>query len=189
MKIKFIKEYRVVDPNIFPQRAYSAGGIMDFISDESAQWLIDNGFAEEVKVTSWWKPKKGELYYFIDDSGYIKSANWQDGPWEIDRYNIGNAFKTKAAADRSRKHLIAIATVRQDNGVLTQEQIRDVFTESSRGVFVVSNNVTSRSCCVMDVRLVCPGDVCFDTKEHAKASLDKHSDEWKIIANYDWSRE
>lgn len=187
MKIKFIKEYRVVDPNIFPQRAYSAGGAMDFISDESAQWLIDNGFAEEIKER--WEPKGGKEYYYINDECAIARSIWRGTYSDLRRYSMGNCFKTTDATERYREYLKAIATVHQDNGVLTLEQIRDVFTESSRGVFVVSNDVTSRSCCVMDVRLVCPGDVCFDTKEHAKDSLDNHPDEWKTIANYDWSRE
>lgn len=52
MKIKFIKDYRLINADIKDtglDTTIESGEVNDFVNDESAQWLIDNGFAEEVK--------------------------------------------------------------------------------------------------------------------------------------------
>lgn len=186
MKIKFIKEYRAVGCNTKYQAFYSAGRIVDFSdSSDSAQWLIDNGFAEEVKESGWWKPKNGEGYYFTDDSGCIKQDTWRNSFWQVDRYRTGNVFKTEEAVKRYWDYLKAIATVRQDEGVLTPEQaakngyIYYICIHGEFGLVVHGFNAD----------YVSANTVLFDTREHAQASRDKHPDEWKIIVNYDWSRE
>ena len=186
MKIKFLKDYR------YPGGGYSnKGDVRTFEDAEFAKWAIDNGFAEEVKESGWWKPKGGENYYFVDDSGYIKSVEWRDEPWEVDRYKIGNVFKTKAAAERYRGFRIAEATVRQDEGVLTPEEVIDASNRRDIvGQLTIGDNARDlEACiCVFIVKYPVVGAIYFDTKEHAKSSLDNHPDEWKTIANYDWSR-
>ena len=53
MKIKFLKDYR------YPGGGYSnKGDVQTFEDTEFVKWAIDNGFAEEVKESGWWKPKK-----------------------------------------------------------------------------------------------------------------------------------
>lgn len=190
MKIKFIKEYRALNINTEDSGldvTIKAGEINDLLNSETAQWLIDNGFAEEVKESGWWKPKEGELYYFVDDSGYISYTHWKNDPWEVDRLDIRNCFKTEEAAERWRDYLKAVATVRQDEGVLTPEEaVRkitthyvSVDTESQLGVWWLNSTVNCMSA----------NAILFDTAGNARASLNKHPDEWKIIASYDWGRE
>lgn len=197
-KIKFIKEYKsfsTIDPlsnasdNLDFVRTFTVGEVVDRVPEVSAQWLIDNGFAEKAKESGWWKPELGDKYYFVDNNGYIEASWYDGGVVDADRLAIGNCFKTKDAAERYRDYLKAITTVRQDEGVLTPEQICDVFTNSTQGAFVVANDVTGRRLYITGTRLIHPGDVCFDTEAHALVSLDKHPDEWETIANYDWSRE
>lgn len=64
MKIKFIKEYRAIGDFGMPGKAIIArsfiGDTADNLDDEDAQWLIDNGFAEEVKELGWKKPDRGD---------------------------------------------------------------------------------------------------------------------------------
>lgn len=149
---------------------------------------------EEVR-SGWWKPRKGDGYYFIDGSGYIKPDTWHDVFWEVDRYVMGNAFKTEAAGKRYSDFLKAIATVRQDEGVLTPEQIIELEENNSQAYHVGNigaRNIKEVLCgCTMDFSNIWApvGVILFDTKEHANASCKKHQDEWKIILNYDWSRE
>ena len=191
MKIKFLKPFRFIgnSPNDGSDSTVPVGHVVDLENDESTQWLIDNGFAEEVKESGWWKPKYSEDYYLLNIFGEVCAEPWTNVMIDEFRYSVGNCFKTKKAAEAWKGYRIAITTVRQDEGVLTPEQIRDVFTESSQGVFIVINDVTGCRRYVTDTRLIHTGDICFDTREHAKTSLDKHPDEWKIIASYDWSRE
>ena len=191
MKIKFIKEYVAVDP--VPTSGiihrYRVGETKE-ITPYTAQWLIDNGFAEEVKESGWWKPKEGEGYYFLAKTGKAGSDPWYTDELDEFRYSVGNCFKTKAAAERYRDYLKAVTTVRQDEGVLTPEEIRDVsWAQPMPYVGVSLDNELGVCQKNVEDEVVIASAIYFDTREHAQASRDKHLDEWKIIANYDWSRE
>lgn len=196
MKIKFIKEYVAVDPVptsgiIHRYHRYRVGETKE-ITPYTAQWLIDNGFAEEVKESGWWKPKNGVDYYYVNDAGAVVSREGFLSMSTTDdkRVDIGNAFRSKAAAERYRDYLKAVTTVRQDEGVLTPEQIRDEYQD--RFIHYIGFyqdgqlDVSWKSLCD-DIAIA--NVIYFDTMQHAQTSLDKHPDEWKIIANYDWSRE
>ena len=198
MKIKFIKEYVAVDP--VPTSGiihrYRVGETKE-ITPYTAQWLIDNGFAKEIQESGWWKPKNGVDYYYVRDDGVVVS---RDGFLSLSndddkRFSIGNCFKTKAAAERYRDYLKAVATVRQDEGVIDLQGICEEYeTEDNKyddfSVYTVAFDLYLRKLVVIDAdEYISANAIWLDAKEHAQASLDKHPDEWKIIANYDWSRE
>ena len=193
MKIKFIKEYRAIGDFGAPGKAIiahsSIGDTADNLDDEDAQWLIDNGFAEEVKESGWWEPKKGEDYYFINDRGAILYDKYEDGFFDNFRVSVGNCFKTYFAADKYRDYLKADATIRKDEGLLTPEHAAKSYT----GYYVcINENSQLRTdlwAFADEVNRMPANIILFDTIEHAQDSLDNHPDEWKIIANYDWSRE
>lgn len=193
MKIKFIKEYVAVAPdtNLGIVHRYRVGETKE-IKGYTAQWLIDNGFAEEVKESGWEKPTRGDNCYFINGAGVITSTVWMENSQDRVRYLMGNCFRTTEAAERYRDYLEAIATVRQDEGVLTPEQINELEWRQGKAYHVGYTCKQNGE----EVRLIdlyetwAPvGVILFDTEGHANASLGKHPDEWKIIANYDWSRE
>ena len=189
MKIRFIKEYVAVAPdtNLGIVHRYRFGETKE-IKGYTAKWLIDNGFAEEVKESGWWKPEYDEKYFFVDNNGDVEADRWFASSVDRGRFAIGNCFKTRKATERWRDYLKATTAVRQDEGVLTQEQASEAIAQS-RGVFVVINDPGCRGCYVSSTLLVWPGDICFDTQYHAQNSLSKHLNEWNAIANYDWSRE
>ena len=63
-------------------------------------------FAEErAAAPVRWKPKPGEEYWFIWDTGQIKNKVW--GTWSYDerRWAIGNCFQTRQHAERAREGL------------------------------------------------------------------------------------
>ena len=65
-------------------------------------------FAEDgTAVPERWKPKPGEDYWFIWDTGQIKNKVW--GTWSYDerRWAIGNCFQTRQHAERAREGLQA----------------------------------------------------------------------------------
>ena len=194
MKIKFLKPFRFIgnNPDDGSDDTVPVGHIVDLENDESTQWLIDNGFAEEAKESGWWKPKTSEEYYYLAASGEVYVDSWVNGGLDELRYSMGACFKTKKAAEYCRDYLKAIATVRQDEGVLTPEQINELEWRQGKAYHVGYTCKQNGE----EVRLIdlyetwAPvGVILFDTEEHAQASLDKHPDEWEIIANYDWSRE
>ena len=149
---------------------------------------------EEVE-SGWWKPEEGDTYYFIDDDGYSKAVYWRGYDWEVNRFAMGNCFKTWEAAERWRDYLKAVATVRRDESVLTPGQIYGL-GEGSGQVYHIGhvgkeNGEKLLGSCAMDLygTWAPAGAILFDTEEHADASLNNHKEEWKIIASYDWSRE
>ena len=143
---------------------------------------------EEVK-SGWWKPKHKEKYYFVDGSGKVCVEPWLDDELDEYRYSVGECFKTEKAAEAWRGYRIARATVSRDKGVLSPEQIRDEYLGEfvHYVVFNLDGQLETSWDCLDDYAT--PGTIYFDTMQHAQASLDKHPDEWKIIANYDWSLE
>lgn len=206
MKIKFIKDFMAAQSNDYSDlhaRLIECGDIVDVdgckynrryfdMPKEQAQWLIDNGFAEEVKESGWWKPKNGVDYYYLNDAGVIVSREGFLSMSTTDdkRVDIGNAFRSKKATEAWRDYLKANATVRQDEGVLTLERILDEYC----GDFIHYIGVDQFGQLGVDWKSLydettIASAIYFDTQYHAQNSLDNHPDEWKIIANYDWSRE
>lgn len=194
MKIKFIKEYVAVDP------ATNSGIIHRFgeteeIKDYTAQWLIDNGFAEEVRESGWWKPKLGDVYYVVYPDGLIASCTWDGCTVDENRFFNGASFKTEEAAEHWRDYLKAIATVRQDEGVIDLQGICEEYeTEDNKyndfSVYTVAFDLYLRRLVVTDAdEYISANAIWFEDEEHAQSSLDNHPDEWKTIVNYDWGRE
>ena len=185
MKIKFIKEYVAVDPATNSGIIYRFGETEE-IENYTAQWLIDNGFAEEVQESGWWKPSDGERYFFVSTTGEVEFYGWENDEIDEYRYSVGECFKTEKATEAWRDYLKAIATVRQDEGVLMPDDVRKTLARDGT-VYTIGINCTMLS--VERFYNTSAGAVYFDTGYNAKASCEKHPDEWKIIANYDWSRE
>ena len=184
MKIKFLKPFRLYNP--IGDDMMMGEGAVENMKEDYAEWLIDNGFAEEVKKSGWWKPQSNEKYYYLAASGEVYIDSWVDGGLDELRYSMGACFKTKAAAERYRDYLKAIATVRQDEGVLMPDDVRKTLARDGT-VYTIGINCTMLS--VEHAYNTSAGAVYFDTGYNAKASCEKHLEEWEIIANYDWSRE
>ena len=197
MKIKFIKEYRAFqdfEGSFEASNIYKIGDTKD-VATKAAQWLIDNGFAEEVQESGWWKPKHGEKYFYIGHDGVVYSCTWKNDELDNGRLELGLIFKTKKAGVYCRDYLEAIATVRQDEGVLTPEQVDELIKDEGLAYYVGymgnrSNGEVLCGCTMSFDECWMPvGVILFDSEAHADSSLSKHPDEWKIIVNYDWSRE
>ena len=156
---------------------------------------IDNfdEWFEEVKESGWWKPRLDEMYYFLDGYGKACVQPWLNDGLDDIRYSMGNVFKTKEAAERYGKYLKAVTTVRQDEGVIDLQRAFDRRESVSSDDFHIYTIAYSfylkRLAIVGAANFMSANTIWFDTEEHADASCKEHQDEWKIIANYDWSRE
>lgn len=186
MKIKFLRPFRLYNP-IGDDMTMDEGAIDNMEKEDYAQWLIDNGFAEEVKEPGGWKPEHDEEYFYIGHDGLVYSCPWGNDPIDNGRLKLGLVFKTEEACMRCRDYLEAIATVRQDEGVLTPEQVEqagkwDCFwyvslTKDGRlEVWSFDDRLCHRAV----------GAILFDNLKHARDSIGKHPDEWKTIAKYKW---
>lgn len=170
---------------------FDSTGVYRFEKDNIKHF--DEWFEE--MESGWWKPRKNEEYYYLNILGAVCFDPWTNGALDKFRYSIGECFKTNDAAKRYKEYLKAIITVRQDKGVLTPGQIYGL-GEGSGQVYHIGhvgkeNGEKLLDVCAMELygTWAPVGAILFDTEEHADASLNIHKNEWKIIANYDWSRE
>lgn len=176
MDIRFIKEYRALQSDVYD--IYEVGTIEN-MPEMAAQWLIDNGFAEEVEESGW-KPKYGEKYFYVGYDGFVHSCLWENDSLDNARLKLGSVFKTEEATERYRDYLEAIATVSQDDGFMRKG-------DGGFGWPVIE--YTTNNPGVEDIaERQHAGEFYFDTREHALNSAMNHTREWQTILNYDWSK-
>lgn len=197
MKIKFIKEYVAFydfDGEFEASNSYKVGKIKD-VTNESAQWLINNGFAKEVKEPGGWKPKYCEKYFYIGHDGVVYPCTWKNDELDNGRLELGLIFKTEKAGVYYRDYLEAVVIVKQDEGVIDLQEIGEKYeTEDNKYddfcVYTVAFDLYLRKLVVIDSdEYISANAIWFEDKECAQSSLDNHPDEWKTIVNYDWGRE
>lgn len=177
MKIKFIKEYVSVDPSTNSGIIHRFGETEE-IEGYTAEWLIDNGFAE--KVEKQW-PVCGDKYWYVNADGITIPTTWFSNSFDDCTAPIGNVFKAEERAQRFVDYLKAVEIVRHDEGFMKKGNDRFVYPIiAHNNLRVVSAASSSRQHA---------GEFYFDSYEHSNASLDKHRDEWQTILDYDWSRE
>ena len=86
-------------------RTMRESDVVDYTSgvEQILALFEDDGTA----VPERWKPKPGEEYWFIWDTGQIKKKVW--GTWSYDqrRWARGNCFQTRQHAERAREGLQA----------------------------------------------------------------------------------
>src|SRR5262249_1132793 len=80
-----------------------------------------------------WKPKPGEEYWFIWDTGRMTKKVW--GTWSYDerRWAIGNCFQTRQHAERAREGLQAYLR-RFHDGDTSPDPLAPGHTTSLQGI-------------------------------------------------------
>ena len=163
--------------------------------EEGRAFKLDNvdNFDEWFEpVTDKW-PQAGKHYYTVRSDGGVISLEWLGDRFDEGSQAIGNVFKTEKSAHAYVDYLKAIATVRQDEGVIDLQRAFDRRESVSSDDFHIYTIAYSfylkRLAIVGAANFMSANTIWFDTEEHADASCKEHQDEWKIIANYDWSRE
>lgn len=140
-------------------------------------------------------PQEGAVYYRVRSDGNVAREPWVGTWFDKNCQDIGNVFKTWKAADQFAKYLRALTIVRQDEGVLTPMQVNELIKNEDLAYYVgyMGNRGNGEVLCdctmSFDDCWMPVGVILFDSEAHADRSLRNHQDEWKIIANYDWSRE
>ena len=66
---------------------------------EQFKTLVDKGRGKSSRESCVWKPKKGEVYYYINDCNVSIADFWNNVYVDKDRWKIGNIFKTEKEAD------------------------------------------------------------------------------------------
>ena len=86
-------------------RTIRESDVVDYTS--SAEQILALFAEDSATAPERWKPKSGEEYWFIWDTGQIRKKVW--GTWSYDerRWAIGNCFQTRQDAERAREGLQA----------------------------------------------------------------------------------
>lgn len=177
MRIKFIKEYRAIGDFGMPGKAIIArsliGDTADNLDDEDAQWLIDNGFAEKIENKSFC-------------SSFTHGYDDFDCPYVQVGFYTYNRRNANLERDRFTEFLRAVNAVSKDEGFMKEGECDWGYPIYKGGtlhvedfpLFVEDSPVRAYA-----------NTLYFDTREHAIASLQKHTKEWETICDYKWGRE
>ena len=65
------------------------------------------------KKSSKWKPKDGEVYWYITEHGHAVYDIWEDDNIDDERYAIGNCFPTEESAEFEVERLKVIAEMKE----------------------------------------------------------------------------
>lgn len=77
--------------------------------DILTEWFEE--IQEESTNTIHRKPRYGEDYWFVDDTGCVTRNTWDDHPVDHDRWDFGNTYLTEEAAEKAAERKRAIATL------------------------------------------------------------------------------
>lgn len=86
---------------------------MENLSEEEREQLmklIQKSNGSKGKV---WKPDYRRKYFYVNECGGIMNSKWYDDSIDADRYEIGNCFQTKEAADFALEKLKVEAELRR----------------------------------------------------------------------------
>ena len=179
MKARVIKEWEMYGithkvGEIMTIPLHSSGGL-PMISDRDA-FLLDNGFIEEIKESTRWKPEVHQCYYYISSSGGILDDVWNNYDSDRKLFSMGNCFQTKEEAERVVEYLKALAVVRGDatkNFVKGERNWYVYYDAAYKWLDIVSN--------FSDIKNGIFGLPYFATEEDAKRSIELHKNEWLTI--------
>ena len=73
---------------------------------------IEKKIEEEGKNEKW-KPQKGNIYWFISNSGCVSESRWDNDCIDRGRYLIGNYYQTKEECEFAREKLKVIAELKK----------------------------------------------------------------------------
>ena len=180
MKARVIKEWEMYGithkvGEIMNIPLHSPGGL-PMISDRDA-FLLDNGFIEEIKEPTRWKPEKFQKYYYVGGDSRVYDDAWANGS-AVDngRFEIGNCFQTEEEAERVIEYLKALAVVRGD--------VTTKFVKGKGNWFVyyeADNNRLIVNSLYYQINHGIFGLPYFATREDALRSIDLHKNEWLTI--------
>ena len=141
--------------------------------DESSDWLHN-----------------GTIYYRPEVSVYSKrflpcSDMFRVTEYDIARRRIGFCHESAKSCERFIDFLESVEAVSHDDGFMSPfgkvDEVRYGF-----GIFC---DWEGNLCAEEKKHMVLAGEFYFDNEENAEKSINSHPNEWKVILNYDWSRE
>ena len=81
---------------------------------QELQTEIDEPKANKPTEYKRWRAERSDVYYHIDDNGFVGFVYEDNDTLDDYRYNTGNYFRTRALAGQDRTYLLALQTIKDD---------------------------------------------------------------------------
>lgn len=131
---------------------------------------------EEIKSTDsiYWKPKKGEKYFYINEYGDVKWKIWDDDYVNNSLMAMGIVYPTEEACRKAKERRLAEVRLRRTS------DFKPDF-ESDGGGWAVYYDYRCETLDVCGFDYYDAGEVVrYKTREDAEKSIEKNERDWKI---------
>lgn len=139
--------------------------------------ILEDWFEEIPEEYKRWRAKKGESYWFIENTGLPYKDKESGCSVEDCRYTFGNYFNTREEAINHIDYLIALQTIKDDAKGFVPDWKN--FNQSKyHGCYNYNTNSLTLD---WGHHLQRQGVIHFKTEEDIKESLNKHRKEWLTV--------
>lgn len=133
--------------------------------------------AEKEKKSSKWKPKVGERYYFISNSGNVDWLTWYDDDFDVWRYNNMPIFQTEAECEQYKKFREDVKTRSYE---FNEEEWEDINIQK---YFIYFSYAYKNHKIASDLSGMSFSKIYFKTEEDAQYIIDTYPEElrkWRV---------
>lgn len=139
--------------------------------------ILEDWFEEIPEEYKRWRAKKGESYWFIENTG-LPYEDKESGCLADDcRYTFGNYFNTREEAINHIDYLIALQTIKDD----AKGFVPDWKNSDQSKYYGCYSNSANYLILNWGYHLQYQGVIYFKTREDIKESFKKHRKEWLTV--------
>lgn len=175
----YISEYGALvhngcDPDGYNVMAYAQSTLEKF-PNILTEWFEE--IQEESTDSIHWKPKKGDIYWFIGTDGRINHDFWTGNFTDYQRYGLGKIYRAKEECEKARDRKLAKARLRRTS------TFKPDF-ENRNGGWIVVYNYAYHKLFAENIRFEDAGEpVRYATREDAERSIEQYRKDWLAYLN------
>lgn len=127
---------------------------------------IEKKIEEKKAKTGRWKPQKGDVYWFIDDTGNICKSTWDNDGIDEARYLVGNCCQTKEEAEFVAEKLKVIAELKE------YEEPKNRAWDGHNYHYHIYYNYGMEGLDIDYAQIVKQNEIYFESKEKVRQAID-----------------
>ena len=124
-----------------------------------------------------WRAQRSDVYYHIDDNGFVGFVYEDNDTLDDYRYNTGNYFRTRALAEQHKAYLLALQIIKDD----AEGWIPDWEDCSEKKWFGYYNYFSNKLDINYSSSHQIQGVIYFETKKKLQHSQEVHKAEWLTV--------
>lgn len=140
--------------------------------DNFDEWFEE--IQEEPTDSIHWKPKLGDCYWTVYDTGGSDQYSWDDCPIDIARYKMGRTYRTEKEAEKARDHELAEVRLRRTSNFEPDFKL-------GRGGYAIYYDYALHGLRAHSLGSIDSGEpVRYETYEEAEKSIKENEKDWLI---------